>query len=1133
MPERENKMKRKRAIIAIVGLLFLCNLIPLQECNAELSCWNDGSLAGKNGNNDIDGDGEAEAAGTPQPDNSKDKSDPVNLTTGNFNYNQTDIHLKSRGMPLELTRTYNSRDIQEGPFGYGWTHNYNIYLSTGVSDGVNTYVLLRHANGNTDQYVQLSGGSFQSPAKRYGKLIYEVNSSTLQTISNGVLNTGYRLTTKHGTNYVFTAAGQLRVIADRNSNRVKLDYDSGGKLIKITDTVGRVLTLTYTADKKISSIADYTGRSFQYGYDTKGNLISVTLPACGDYTTSLKTSYAYDDAHHLTGITDAKGVNYLQNKYDRVGRVVEQYVGLSVYRFTYYDGKTMYQDGRGYLTEYYFSADGSVQREVYCSANWVAISTVSYAYNANKELIKLTYPRGNSKEYTYDSNGNVTSVICKPLPGSSSANIVTQYTYDPVYSGMTRAIDAQGNTTTFEYDSHGNMTRVTYPIISGQVSSVQIAYDQYGQVQTVTNERGMVTKYEYDNNGNVVRIIVDYGDTSHRNETVSFLYDTMGNRVSMTDGNGHTTAYTYNSLYQLKEVTREKAQIKYQYDANGNCTKIEQKADDIGSKWQVEEFGYDSVDRLTEKQQYYTDGNCSFTHYEYDKDGNCSQEFDAKGNVVYFVYDECGRLQKCTDAENGVTAYGYDGNGNCISIQDARGNVTSYGYDDYDRLVKTTYPDGTYESFTRDKNGNITKKRTRKGEVITYVYDAHNRLKSKFYPDKGVKNYTYNVADQLTSARTSISTTTYYYDAIGRVGKTAQVTNGKTYNLLYEYDKEGLLKKLTYPDATYVNYTYDDMDCLERIADSLNNTIASYQYDVLLRRKQITYGNGLTTGYTYNMFNRLTALSIPGENLGYQYDRTNNAISMSNSNGKTNYEYGRNYQLLKSSNAAGVLLYVYDSVGNRITAEGKTYTTNNRNQYTQIDAKPIVYDSNGNLTAIDGWNLKYDYDNNLTQATGTVTMAVYQHDAFGRRIGKTVNNVATYFVYDGSAIIAEYNSAGTLLRKYVHGNTIDEPVQMVSGSNKYYYHADRLGSITSITDAAGKVVEKYQYSAFGVPKIINANGQVISQSAIGNRYQFTGREFDVETGFYYYRARHYSPTLGRFLQTDPIAIEGELIFMLM
>jgi RHS repeat-associated protein len=143
----------------------------------------------------------------------------------------------------------------------------------------------------------------------------------------------------------------------------------------------------------------------------------------------------------------------------------------------------------------------------------------------------------------------------------------------------------------------------------------------------------------------------------------------------------------------------------------------------------------------------------------------------------------------------------------------------------------------------------------------------------------------------------------------------------------------------------------------------------------------------------------------------------------------------------------------------------------------------------------------------------------YAYDPAGRRIEKKVDGTTQVkYVYDGSHILAEYNNAGTLLRKYVHGPCVDEPICMIEASGTYagthYYHYDALGSCVAMTNSAGNVVQLYEYSVYGQVAASDADHP--------NRFMFTGREFEKDTGLYYYRARYYHPEIGRFLQTDPL-----------
>jgi len=157
---------------------------------------------------------------------------------------------------------------------------------------------------------------------------------------------------------------------------------------------------------------------------------------------------------------------------------------------------------------------------------------------------------------------------------------------------------------------------------------------------------------------------------------------------------------------------------------------------------------------------------------------------------------------------------------------------------------------------------------------------------------------------------------------------------------------------------------------------------------------------------------------------------------------------------------------------------------------------------------------------------GNGHVAKYTYDYLGRRVTKTTYDTnhqpltTVQYVYDGDQIIAEYDGSNNLLRKYVYGPGIDEPVAMITASGtKYYYHFDGLGSVIALSNISGGIVERYSYDVYGEPNRV---------SAVGNPYMFTGRAYDPNTGLYDYRARYYKPSIGRFLQTDPIGYSGGL-----
>jgi RHS repeat-associated protein len=177
------------------------------------------------------------------------------------------------------------------------------------------------------------------------------------------------------------------------------------------------------------------------------------------------------------------------------------------------------------------------------------------------------------------------------------------------------------------------------------------------------------------------------------------------------------------------------------------------------------------------------------------------------------------------------------------------------------------------------------------------------------------------------------------------------------------------------------------------------------------------------------------------------------------------------------------------------------------------------------VTADDTTTYAWDYENQLIKVVtpdGTVTEFAY--DPFGRRIVKkvTVNSASTttHYFYDNGNILFDYDDAGTIGNRYTDGTATDEHLRVDTGKGKYYYHADGLGSIIAVTDTAGIVVQTYQYDAFG-----NLKDQ---KNRVKQPYAYTGREWDKETGLYYYRARYYDPMEGRFISKDPIGFDGGL-----
>ena len=160
-------------------------------------------------------------------------------------------------------------------------------------------------------------------------------------------------------------------------------------------------------------------------------------------------------------------------------------------------------------------------------------------------------------------------------------------------------------------------------------------------------------------------------------------------------------------------------------------------------------------------------------------------------------------------------------------------------------------------------------------------------------------------------------------------------------------------------------------------------------------------------------------------------------------------------------------------------------------------------------------------------ANGTADVN-FQYDALGRRVARSGTGGSEVYVQMDQQTIADYpvgGAATTPTFRYVYASYIDEPVVRKTagtGGTLVYFHRNHQYSVTAVTTSTGAIAERYAYTAYGQPTILDASASVLSSSAINNRYTYTGREWDATLGLHHFRARWMSPSAGRFLTRDPI-----------
>ena len=1023
----------------------------------------------------------------------------ANLAAGGLHHAQTLFRVPgSRWMP-DLTLSYSSTEGCGEVLGTGWTHTYNERLSQGTTD---------------DTYLYVKGTGIQQVLHRKGD-VYTPEDATYPTLIRNA-DGSFMLQEKNLGKRIFDASGNLTALEDRNGNAVSLAYDGNGRLESVSDPAGRTVAFAYDAGGRIASVTDPNGNVHAFTYSGE-HLVRVSSP---DASKTRIWSYAYDALGFLVTKTDPDG-NKTRYVYDENHRIRETVDPEGKTRTAAYDPAAN--------TTRFVEKDGGVWIYAYDTTLGVLTEktdplgkTTRYEYDGRSNLTRKTGADGTSTAYTYDENDNV-------LTATDALGNVTSFAYNAL-NLVTSVTDARGKTTSYDYDVRGNLASATDP--SGGTRQYQ--YDGRGNAEKITDPLGNIMQFAYDAAGKPVFF------TDPEGNATQLAYDSLGNLTVRTDALGNKTRFQYDHLNRLAGLTDPLGGITlFAYDFMGNRTSI-------------------------------TDANGLTTRYAYNSRNQVIRITDSLGNATTMTYGAaacpgCGgadRLTAVTDAKNQRTTYEYDLAGMLIKETDPLGNVTTYAYDIRGNLAAKIKPDG---------------------KAIAYAYDASNRLIQKQYSDGSVAQYQYDDAGNMTYAGNRHIAYRFDYDANNRI---TEITDTGAGVIQYGYDAAGRRTSMTTPEGSYIQYVYNANSLLSGItaAGGYRTNDYAYRYDALNRRVRRDLPNGTKTIYRYDANSRLTEIvqrdprnRVAGE-IKYAHDSVGNRIEKTIDGEAIRYAYDAIYRLASAEPVGrgrkhlyGHIdeAYAYDPVGNRITGPRPQdlYTYDAGNELLTDRRHRYEYDPNGHLvrktrTDHDGQirttEFAYDDDSRLVKVTirkrHKIREITYAYDPFGRRISKTIHRDeigddeadgggtgtgndrcgggdkahprTTTYLYDGSGIIAEHNNRNELTRRYLHGPGIDEPLSVteIKGHGKkdlpetYYYQVDGLGSITGLTDEKGRPVQRYEYDSFGN---IRQHG-----NRIGQPFAFTAREYDRETGLYFYRARYYDPQSGRFIVRDPIGFAG-------
>ena len=760
-----------------------------------------------------------------------------------------------------------------------------------------------------------------------------------------------------------------------------------------------------------------------------------------------------------------------------------------------------------------------------------------FEWNGKNMLTRYTDPLGRETVFDYGGGTDLLTVkqrngfmyellaelshngIHLPLTVKDASAQQTVLTYNSTGQPLT-VTNAKNETTTLAYDASKYLQTTTGPVGG---TTVTLTWDAFGRVRTVTYDGRTVT-FSYDVLDRVTR--TDYPDGTYEEVTYKLLdpetyrdrlgrvsrmfHDAMQRMVSFQDPQGRIVRQSWCDCGSMDKLI----------DASGNETRWVR---DLQSRvtQQVRANGTSSsvaYETTTSRVKKVTDAKLQDVLYEYFLDDSLKRVSYANAAnppaPVEFTYDSTHpRVSTKTDGQ-GATAYAYNsiavppalGAGQLASIDGPLSNDTiTLGYDQLGRVVSRAI-NGVAESVAFDTLGRLQAVINPLG-IFNYSYVGNTgRLQTLSYPNGQSTQLSYFGANddhrlqQILHKKPGgalLSRHAYTYEPSGNIKTWTQQTDvsaAKVYD--FEYDRADQLMaatlKTTDPTPAIVKryvYAYDAAG--NRTSEQIDNAVVSASHNSMNQVTTTQPGGKLRMGGTTNEAANVT--------VGGQAARI---LPANKFEGEVSVAGG----------TTSVPVVATDGSGNP-----RTYTYN---VSVAGSTRTLTYDANGNLMSDGTRTYEWDALNHLTRVLeGTTEKARFVYDGSGRRVQKTAGGVLRTFVYDEADHVAEERlSTGQTIR-YFRGIGTDDWLAKQESAGATYYVQDHLGSVVAETDTAGNATLRRSYDPWG-------GMDAVSTTHAGPA--FTGREWDPETGLYYYRARYYDPHLGRFINQDPIGLSGGL-----
>jgi RHS repeat-associated protein len=924
-------------------------------------------------------------------------------------------------------------------------------------------------------------------------------------------------------------------------------YDNNNQLLFVTNALNEVTSYTWDAQGRLTSAttpAGLTTTNIYYNNGTGLNFLQTTIDIqirrTNSYTYANDLVFSHKDERGLTTVNnwdalnrllsttypDGTSVTYSYNRLD----LAQVWDRLGFTKFYAYDSlrRMIYAgDELGRQTFYNYCTCGALE-----SIKDPAGNFTTFTYDNAGDRLTVTYADNYSIYYTYDLPGRVVSTV-------DSGGVASTNWY--VNQGLPYAVsNAVGQASVLSFDADN---RVTNSVDANNVS-VGIAYDLLGRTLSRSYPDGGVEAYGYT--------FGISGPTSYTDQigvVTFYTYDAARRKIAQRNALNNVTLFNYAPAGDLLALT----------DGNGSITS----------------WGYDIYGRVANKLD--AAGNVVF-RYNYDPDSRLRTRWSAaKGNTIY-SYDAVGNLTNVVYPVNPAVALKFDGLNRLTNMVDALG-ATVYGYNTVGQLLSEDGPWGndmvSYTYQNRLLTGMNVQAPVGASWTQSYAYDQARRLTGIISP-AGAFGYGYDPVelqrvDELTLPNQASIVNSY--DNVARLTGTwlKNSTGTDLDSYVYTYNQANQRTKVVRTAGDYVNYLYDGIGELTnamgrepssfvRLPERLN-----YKYDaagnLLQKRQNAVVVTALTNGY--NNLNELTttyAGGVPNSLSGWSYfipvsgsttsPATNVIVNGSSTTPYGDNTYGYNVSLNPGNNA--ITVQAQDVYGRSSAASSSVFLVQSNGAY--------AYDLNGNLLTDGTRYFAYDDENQLISVwktnawrndfvyDGKMRRRIERDFAWNGSAWSQTNEI--HFVYDGNLVVQERDinnlpqvtytrgkdlsgslqgagGIGGLLARTDKAQAIPAILQFGGGSpqfvNHSYYHADGNGNVTMLLSSSQMILAKYLYDPFG-----NTLAQCGLLADI-NKYRFSSKEWNANSGLYYYLYRFYDPNLQRWLNRDPLADNGSNI----